>query len=374
MTRTDANGTSFASRLLLAQALVLAAGAVTTWLVASVIGPGIFHRHLMEAHVGNTDAETRHVEEAFTSALLVSISVAVVAAIGAALVVSWYFSRRVRQSIGTVTDAASGIGAGRYDARVPDPGLGSEFHTLAATYNQLAQRLEDTESTRRQMLSDLAHEMRTPLATIEAHLEAVEDGVRQPDAATLEIIRGSTERLKLLAHDLGAVSRAEEGALSLRTRPTPVRSLVQAATDAARDRYDAAHVTLEVALESDLRVTVDPERIGQVLGNLLDNALRHTPAGGHVTLSCRDRDDRVEISVADTGDGIAPEHLDHVFERFYRTDTARSRDRGGSGIGLSIAKAIVDAHGGTIGVTSDGPGTGSRFTFTLPGSPEGVRP
>lgn len=361
--------TSFASRLLVAQALVLGAGAVTIWVVASLIGPPIFRSHLREAHVGNTDAETRHVEEAFTSALLVSISVAVVAAIGAALVVSWYFSRRVRQSFATVTDAASGIGAGQYGARVPDPGLGTEFHTLAATYNRLAERLEATETTRRQLLSDLAHEMRTPLATIEAHLEAVEDGVRQPDSATLDIIRGSTGRLKLLAHDLGAVSRAEEGALSLRTRPTPVRTLVHGAADAARDRYDTEGVTLVVTPESARTVTVDPERIGQVLGNLLDNALRHTPSGGRVTLTCRDRGPDVEISVTDTGDGIAPEHLDHVFERFYRTDTARSRDRGGSGIGLSIARAIVDAHGGTISGTSNGPGTGSRFTLTLPTSP-----
>ena len=355
-----------AARLLAAQALVLLAGAATTWLVASVVGPSIFHDHLVQAHVGHTAAEARHVEEAFSSALLISIAIATFTVVAAALAVSWYFSRRVQRSIANVSDAAAQIAAGRYGARVPDPRLGGEFAALAATYNTLATRLEATETTRRRMLADLAHEMRTPLATVEAHLEAVEDGVRSLDGDTLGVIRGSTQRLRRLAEDITAVSRAEEGDLAISPQPVEATALAQAAADGARDRYTAKGLRLDVELDAAGTVRVDPDRMAQVLGNLLDNALRHTPRDGQVTLSCHRVDQWVQYTVADTGEGVAPQHLPHLFDRFYRADTARDRNRGGSGIGLSIAKALVEAHGGTIAVASDGPGRGATFTVRLP--------
>ena len=357
----------FAARLLVAQALVLGAGALTTWLVASVLGPNIFRDHLEQAGVAHTAAETRHVEEAFASALLISIALALVASVLAALAVSWHFSRRVQRSIGNVAEAASQIAAGRYDARVPDPGLGGEFATLALTYNRLAERLAATESTRRSMLGDLAHEMRTPLATIDAHLEAVEDGVRALDDDTLGVIRGSTGRLRRLAEDMSAVSRAEEERLDVTPRLVDAAGLAAAAAEIASDRYAAKAVRLHTELADVGEVRVDADRIGQVLGNLLDNALRHTPAGGTVTLGCRRTGHWVEYRVADTGQGVAAEHLPHLFDRFYRADTARDRDHGGSGIGLAIAKALVEAHGGGISVISPGPGQGTTFTVRLPG-------
>jgi signal transduction histidine kinase len=216
------------------------------------------------------------------------------------------------------------------------------------------------------MLADLAHEMRTPLATVDAHLEAVEDGVRTFDQETLDVIRGSTQRLGRLAEDITAVSRAEEGDLAVSPQPVEAAALAHAAAEGARDRYGVKGVRLEVEPDAAGQVRVDPDRMAQVLGNLLDNALRHTPAGGRVSLSCRRVDEWVEFSVADTGEGVPAEHLPHLFDRFYRVDTARDRSRGGSGIGLSIAKALVEAHGGTIAADSDGPGTGSTFTVRLP--------
>lgn len=358
----------FAGRLLLAQALVLLAGAVTTWVVASVVGPGIFRDHVRQSGVAHSAAETRHVEEAFFSALLISISLALLAAAAAALAVTWYLSRRVQRSLTAVTASASEIAAGRHGSRVPDPGLGREFGTLAATYNALAARLEQTDTTRRRMLGDLAHEMRNPLATIDAHLEAVEDGVRDLDEATLGVIRGSIRRLRRLAEDIGAVSRAEEGNLDLTMGPVRAAALAQTAGQGALDRFAAKGVHLHVEAETTERIVVDPERIGQVLGNLLDNALRHTPSGGTVTLTCRRVGQWVEFAVVDTGEGIGPQHIGHVFDRFYRADTARDRDRGGSGIGLSIAKALIEAHGGGVSVTSAGLGQGSSFTVRLPAS------
>lgn len=355
----------FASRLLATQTLVLLAGAVTTWFVASLVGPSIFRTHLSRAGVAQTSSEGRHVEEAFRSALLISISVALLVATITALVVTWYFTRRVRRSISQVASAACEVAAGRYDDRVTDPGLGAEFATLTGSYNALAQRLAKVEATRRRMLADLAHEMRTPLATVEAHLEAVEDGVRSLDEDTLQVIRLSTRRLNRLAEDIAAVSQVEEGTLAIDPQMVPASALAAAAAEGARDRFTAKGVRLETRLETHELVLADHDRTGQVLGNLLDNALRHTPPGAGVTMSCCRQGRWVELAVTDSGEGIAPEHLAHVFDRFYRVDTARDRTRGGSGIGLSISKALVEAHGGTLTATSDGLGHGARFTVRL---------
>ena len=365
-TRTGRLRSGFAGRLLLAQALVLVAGALTTWLVASAAGPSIFHDHLERAGVGHTTSETRHVEEAFASALLVSLSVALLAAVTAALGVSWYFSRRVQRSISPVTAAASQVAAGRYDARVPDPGLGGEFASLTRTFNALAERLGAVETTRRKMLADLAHEMRTPLATIDAHLEAVEDGVRELDETTLGVLRASTRRLRRLAEDVSAISHAEEGRLDIDPQPVDPASLVEGAAGAARGRFASKGVRLETSIHTHDPVLADTDRIGQVLTNLLDNALRHTPPEGTVTLTCSRIDRWVQYTVADTGAGIAGEHLGRLFDRFYRVDTARDRNHGGSGIGLSIAKALVEAHGGSISVDSSGVDRGATFTVRLP--------
>lgn len=364
---TDAG---LSTRLLVAQALVLLAGAATSWVVASLVAPGIFHEHLVEAGVGHSSAEAAHVEEAFGSALIISMAVALLTSVLMALMVTGYFTRRVQRSTTHVSHAASRIAEGHFGARVPSPGLGPEFDQLATTINDLAERLGDVEGTRRRILADLAHEMRTPLATIEAHLEALEDGVRTLDEPTLGALHGGTQRLHRLAEDIGAVSRAEEGQLDSRPVRTHPQRLLEAAAAAAQDAYDSGQVRLTVEAAGPLPdVNVDPERLGQVLANLLDNALRHTPSGGSVRLSAsRPGNHWVELDVTDSGEGIAPEHLPHVFERFYRADPARRRQPGssGSGIGLTISRALVEAHGGSLSAHSAGPGQGATFTIRLP--------
>lgn len=358
-----------APRLVVAQALVLVAGATTAWVVASVVGPGIFHEHLREAGVEHTSAEAAHVEEAFGSALIIALGVALLMSVLIAMAVTGFFMRRVQRSTAAVAASARELAQGHYGARVPSPGLGAEFDELTKTVNALAQRLGDVEATRRRILTDLAHEMRTPLATIEAHLEAVEDGVRPLDEDTLAVIRTGTQRLRRLAEDVGAVTRAEEGGLESRLVPAPVSELLDAAAAGARDRYRAKRVDLSVEATTRAVVMADRERMEQVLANLLDNALRHTPSGGHVRLSARHPDARwVEIDVADNGEGIAPEHLAHIFERFYRADPARSQGPGGTGIGLTISRALVEAHGGGLSATSAGAGRGATFTIRLPAS------
>ena len=360
-------GPGFTTRLLIAQALVLMAGALTSWLVASAVGPAIFRDHLQRARVAHSAAETAHVDEAFAAALIISLLVALLASVVLALAVTWYFTRRVQRSIMAVAATAAEIATGRYSSRVPSPGLGGGVDQLVGTFNQLAHRLDTTEITRRRMLADLAHEMRTPLGTLDAHLEALEDGVRELDEATLLVLRSSTHRLGRLAQDISAVSRAEEGNLEIRPVPIDSGDLIKTAGQEARDNYRAKGVDLNADVATDTRVLADPERMVQVLGNLLDNALRHTPQGGSVTLASKGVDDKwVEFVVQDSGEGIEPEHLSNVFDRFYRADTARNRENGGSGIGLAIAKALVEAHGGGISAHSPGRGRGATFTVRLP--------
>jgi two-component system sensor histidine kinase BaeS len=350
--------------------LVVLTGALTAWLVAGAVGPRLFHEHLAQAHVGSSpSAESLHAEEAYQSANAISLSWALLAALVAAMAVSMFVTHRIGRSVATIADAASNVAQGRYDVTVPPPGLGAEFDALASGFNQMAGRLRSVERTRSRLLADLGHEMRTPLATLEAYLYALEDGVATLDAGTAQLLRSQTRRLARLSEDISAVSRAEEGQVRLDGRTVQPAAVVTAAADAAAEAYEAKGVHLVTDIADGLpELSLDPERIGQVLGNLLDNALRHTPAGGTVTISATPspRTGGAQLSVTDTGEGIPAEHLPHVFERFYRVDAARDRAHGGSGIGLAIAKALVEAHGGRLTVTSAGAGQGSTFRVLLP--------
>lgn len=367
MTRTRRVTGGLAGRLMLAQSLVLVTGVLTAALVAAAMGPALFHRHLQEAGVPAPSEAATHAEIAFRSASIVALGAALLAALVAALAVSLFVTGRIGRSVSTVVRAARDLSAGQLQARVPDPGIGPEFESLAAAFNGMADRLEAVEVTRRRMLGDLAHELRTPIATLDGYLEGVEDGVARLDADTMRLLRHQTARLARLAEDVAAVSRAEEGQLDLRLGPVAVRGLLTDAVSAASDRFSDKGVELLADLPVDLpRVQADLERIGQVLGNVLDNALRHTPRGGRVTVRAQVEGEQVVVSVTDTGEGIAAEHLPHVFERFYRAQPARDRDSGGSGIGLAVVKAIVHAHGGSVTARSDGPGTGTSILITLP--------
>ena len=354
-------------RLLVALALVLATAGVTAWLVAGAVGPAIFHEHLGVEGTRTAEDALVHAEEAFRTASGLALGIALAVAVLVALAVSLVLTRRIGASLAALTAAARQVAGGRFAARVPTPDMGREFDELAQAFNQMAARLEESETLRHRLLADVAHEVRTPVATLNAHLEGLEDGVVEAGPETFAVLRAQSARLTRLAEDLAAVTRAESGELTLALAPTEPGELLRLAHLAARDRADAAGVELLLAAHPDLpRVEADPERMAQVLGNLVDNALRHTPAGGRVTLAGRRDGDRVRLTVSDTGEGIAAEHLPHVFERFYRADTARDRASGGSGIGLAITRALVEAHGGSVSATSAGTGAGATFTVTLP--------
>ncbi|HEX2809209.1 MAG TPA: ATP-binding protein [Kineosporiaceae bacterium] len=356
-----------ATRLLTAQMLVVVTGVLTAWLVAAAIAPALFRMHMREAGPSVTHEATMHAEEAFQSASAVSLTVALLAALGASVAVSAYLARRLSRSLRPLSQAAAQVANGHYDVRVQPPGLGAEFEELSAAFNHMAGRLDRVEETRRRLLSDLAHELRTPVATLSAYLEAVEDGVAYLDPETVAVMQAQTARLARLAQDVGAVSRAEEHQFALHLQPITPAAVVSSACAAAADRYAAKGVRLDGDVPADLPpISVDPDRMAQVMGNLLDNALRYTPEGGGVQVLADQDHGHVRLRVTDTGQGISSEHLPHVFERFYRVDAARDRAHGGSGIGLAIVKALVEAHGGRVTASSHGPGTGATFTFTVP--------
>ena len=308
------------------------------------------------------------IEAAFTSSIVVSMSVALITSTILATAVSWFLARRVQQSVASVARSAVAIGAGNYRTRVPDRQLGTEFTQLSRAINQLAQRLDSQDDIRKRMLSDLAHELRTPLTTIGAITDAIEDGIRAPDSQTFDVVRTATTRLQRLAEDIATVSSADEHQMPLHPATITVNELLIATYEEAADLFTDAKVTLGiVTTAARVHVHVDAERMSQVLLNLLTNALRHSSPGQRVVVKADTAPAHaVRISVVDCGDGIPPQHLPHIFDRFYRTDSSRTRDAGGSGIGLTIARSIVEDHGGTLLAESLGAGHGATFTITLP--------
>jgi signal transduction histidine kinase len=356
-----------ASRFLAAIVAVVLVGSATAWVVAVAVGPVIFHEHMSSGAAG--PAVVAHAEEAFRTASALALALALLVALGTSIAVSLFVARRIARSLAPVTAATRRVAAGDHSARVPAVGMGVEFDDLVAAFNSMAGDLARVESTRTRMLADLAHEMRTPVATLDGYLEAILDGVQQADEATVTMLRDQVARLARLAQDITLVTTAEEGRLSMSRKPVAVAGLVDSAAAQAAAAYAHRGVTLDVHLAEDAAdavVQADAIRLGQVLTNLLDNALRHTPPGGHVELGVGLEGDAVHLSVSDDGEGIPPEHLPFVFDRFYRVDAARDRAHGGSGVGLAIAKAITHAHGGTVTAASPGPGRGATFTLTLP--------
>jgi histidine kinase len=286
--------------------------------------------------------------------------------------VSFFVSRRIVAPVRQMMIASQRIADGHYDERVEMPGGASwdqldELAQLAISFNQMATKLEQTEATRRELIGNVAHELRTPLATITGSMEGLIDGVLPAEAATYQGIYREADRLQRLVTDLQELSRVEAGAFALNLRPASVAHLVETTVARLGLQFEEKGVALETDVPAGLPpVGADEDRIGQVLLNLVGNALQYTPAGGQVRVSARHQEAEVHVAVADTGVGIAGEHLSLIFTRFYRVDKSRSRAGGGSGIGLTIAKHLVEAHGGRMWAESAGPDQGSTLTFTLP--------
>ena len=281
-----------------------------------------------------------------------------------AFAVAALLSRRVLRPIGRLTAAAQRFGDGDLGARVPVAG-GDELAALSRSFNRMADSLQRAEERQRRLVADVAHELRAPLANLRGYLEALQDGVLAPDAELFALLHEEAVLQQRIVDDLQELALAEAGALAYHRSEVETAELLETCRTAYLAVAEAAGVHLVVTGSGPLWVHADPDRLRQVLGNLISNALRATPAGGAITLSARGWESTVVLRVADTGTGIAPEALPYIFDRFWRADSARGRSTGGSGLGLAIAAQIVTDHGGVITVDSF-PGTGTAFTITLP--------
>jgi two-component system, OmpR family, sensor histidine kinase BaeS len=353
-------------RLFVGQLLVILAGAATLGVVAFLVAPPIFHDHVRRAVGPVSDVVASHLDAALSETLLLALAIGIGAAAATAGAVSWLLATRIARPIEELSATADALAAGHLDARATPPVADDELADLTGAFNAMADSLEHTEQTRRRLLADLAHELRTPLATVEAYHEGLADGVIDPDPATVDVLADATSRLRRLVEDVSLVSLAEEGRLPFDLHPVDLRDLVTNAIDALQPTADTAGIALSHHLpETPVTVDADPDRLAQVLANLLANAIEHTRGGDTITVAVTSGDHRAVIEVTDTGAGISPQHLPHIFQRFYRADPARRRTQG-SGIGLTISRAIVQGHGGDLTAASPGEGRGTTFSIDLP--------
>ncbi len=290
-------------------------------------------------------------------------------ALFAALLIGALLARTLTRPLRELTHATQSLAGGTLGQQVPVRSA-DELGQLATSFNQMSADLARATSARRQMTADIAHDLRTPLSVILGYTEALADGKIPGSPSVYDVMHGEAQQLQRLIDDLRTLSLADAGALSLQRELTSPRALLERAVSAHLPEAQAQQVALRIDAAAELpQILVDRTRMAQVLNNLLSNALRHTPAGGAVTLSAARAGQRVTLAVRDTGTGIAADALPHLFDRFYRADASRAQSASGSGnesgLGLAIAKSIVEAHGGSIGVESE-VGKGSEFVVTLP--------
>ncbi|MEW6716133.1 MAG: ATP-binding protein [Chloroflexota bacterium] len=305
------------------------------------------------------------IEERFTSSVRGSILLAVVVAGLAAIVLTLVFSRRILKPIGSLISATRKMEVGDLSQRV-EIQTDDEIGELAKAFNSMADGLTRLEQLRRNMVTDVAHELRTPLSNIRGYLEALQDKVADPTPEMIDSLQEEALLLNRLVDDLQELALVEAGELRLYRQPVVLGDVLNKVVAILKPRVSEKGLSLRVQLPPDLPlVDADPERVGQILRNLLINAITHTPPGGEILTLAQAQDSEVVVNVKDTGVGIEPEHLPFIFERFYRADKSRTRQTGGAGLGLAIVKQLIQAHGGHIEVQSE-LHKGTTFTFTLP--------
>jgi signal transduction histidine kinase len=313
------------------------------------------------------------IREDFSRSINSSLLLAVIIAGGLALVLTLALSRSILRPVEALTQAARRMGHGDLSQRVEIRSKG-EVGELAEAFNTMADNLERLELLRRRMVTDVAHELRTPLSNLRGYLEAIQDGMVQPEPEVIDSLHEETMLLSHLVNDLQELSLAEAGKLHIEMQPLEVSQVIQRAALLAQQPANQKGIQLRTEVPADLPlVSADPERLEQILHNLLDNAIHYTPQGGEILIAAGRQGEQIEIQVKDTGSGITAEHLPYIFERFYRADQSRNRATGGAGLGLAIVKQLVEAQGGQVGAQSQ-PGKGTTMTFSLSMAPAGANP
>ena len=363
------------TRILLAQVALVLLVTATGLVAVRLLTPVFFERGLQNrgGSLGGPDGSrwsgsaanqnltvSAEIQDAYNDALTKAAIIAGIAGLIAALILGILFTRQLLQRLGEVQHAAHRLAAGDYRSEIsppPEP----ELADLAVSINTLGATLAATEETRARLMSDVAHEIRNPLTTIEGYMEGLIDGVLPPTVETYTEVADEAHRVKLITDDLSFMSKAQEGVVRYEAIPFDLSELAHSAVERLRPRCDARGVTLQQSLDTALPVTADADRMTQALANLFTNALAHTPEGGTISVVGRRQAGECEIAVSDTGDGIPAEHLDIIFERF-----TRFRDGPGIGIGLNIARSIAEGHHGSLTAQSEGPGRGATFTLALP--------
>ncbi|HSM24397.1 MAG TPA: ATP-binding protein [Anaerolineaceae bacterium] len=366
--------THLASKLFLSYVVVVLVGVLVLVTAASLSIPAAFERHLsqMSDMMGNSQSMEMDLFTNYTVAVSEAVSLAAIAALVAAILASFFISRQVVTPIQRMMKLSHRIAEGEYEERLKIPGsLQSdqvdELDQLALSFNQMADKLEKTEIMRRQLIGDVTHELRTPLTAVKAYLEGLIDGVLTADPETYQQIHTEINRLQGLVNDLQELSQVESGAFQLEFTAISPSTIIETIQRNFEHQFEEKNLQLEIEIEPHLpKIHIDKDRIIQVLTNLVGNAMQYTPSGGKVLIKVFRENSNLLFSVSDTGIGISAEQLPNIFNRFYRTDKSRTRASGGSGIGLTIAKALVKAHHGRIWAESDGEGKGSTFSFLIP--------
>lgn len=344
------------SRILAASLVVVAVALGIVAMGVLRVGGDLF-ASLMAAAGDPADHARAMFDESVTVVVLVAAAVAALVALLLALA----FARRLARPIERLAEAAGQIADGDLAVRVPEDGP-AELRELASAYNTMAERLAEQDAIRREFVVNASHELRTPLTNLQGYLEALRDGVLPPDPATFDSLREEVDRLTRLAASLDILAGAE----GVRPLPGPVElaALVRASADLIAPVLARRSIELAVAVGDSLVVHGRPDELTQVLGNLLQNAVRYTPAGGRVQVTAARGPEGVTVQVANSGPGIPPDDLPHVWERFYRVEKSRDRARGGAGVGLAIVKELVEQAGGRVGASSDAGWT--TFWFRMP--------
>jgi signal transduction histidine kinase len=360
-------------KLFLSYLLVVLIGLVVLAISTAFVAPVNFSEQMthMGNHLFGMMGQHRlelmtELEASFRNALNSALIIAGLAATLAAIGVSWFVSQRIIRPIHSLVALSHRIAGGHYEQRL-QLNSGDELAELVESFNQMASSLAETEVMRQQLLGDVTHELKTPLASIKGYMEGLQDGVIPATPETFQIIHNEADRLQRLVQDLQELSRTEAGQIQLQATTCMPAKIVLPVVERIRPQFREKGITLDVTLPENLPpVRADPDRTAQVLTNLLANALQYTPAGGKVSLDVVKSNEQLDFSIQDTGIGLEAHDLQRIFQRFYRVDKSRSRASGGSGIGLTVAKHLVEAQGGNIHASSDGIGKGSQFRFTLP--------